>query len=89
MLARRSFEEHAQDGRGVTLAARSLAEVPFCLAARSRALCAFCVPQVGALPFLWSGSFGAHFCFPSAIKSREDGPPSLAEGGATSAQMLG
>jgi hypothetical protein len=38
--AKLTSKEHAQDGRGVTLAAQSLAEVPFCLAARSRALCA-------------------------------------------------
>jgi hypothetical protein len=34
------FEEHAQDGRGVKLAAQRFAGVPSCLAASSRALCA-------------------------------------------------
>jgi hypothetical protein len=40
LTAMRSFKEHAQDGRGVRLAARGSAEFLCCKAARSRALCA-------------------------------------------------
>jgi hypothetical protein len=40
MVFRPSFEEHAQNGRGVKRASRKAAEFPYCLVPRIRALCA-------------------------------------------------